>query len=291
MKRGRGWALGLLLCADAVLAACLSAGVPVPLLVLLGTELCLAVASAWRLTRLVRTHHAARRRGESWWAALRTAVRDAVPVAVRRLMCHELALAASLLRWIAGRPRHGVGKGATPAPYAGAQTATLHGLLFVSVVETVMLALVIPWPAVHAVVLVLDLWGCFFVLALHAACVVRPHVVEADGSLRVRYGALVDIRVPAGRIAAARVDRRFPGGLLLTLSGDGTADLIVGGQTTVTVELTEPVAFLRPLGAPARADVLRFHADDPRAVVAALGWAGRGGSGNVASPAVDGPRR
>ncbi|MFJ5213255.1 hypothetical protein ACIP98_00900 [Streptomyces sp. NPDC088354] len=291
MRSARGWALGLLLCAEAVLAGCLSAGVPVPTPVLRGTELCLAAAAAWRLPRLVRVHREARRRGQSRRAALRTAVRAMVPVAVRRLVRHELALAASLLLWTARRPRHGVGKGAVPVPYSGAQTATVYGLLFVSVVETVLLALVIPWPAVHAVTLVLDLWGCFFVLALHAACVVRPHVVEADGSLRVRYGALVDIRVPAGRIAAARVDRRFPGGRLVTLTDDGTADLVVGGQTTVTVELSEPVAFLRPLGAPARARVLRFHADDPRAVVAALGWAGRGGSGNVASPAVDGPRR
>ncbi|MEU6341438.1 hypothetical protein ABZ883_10890 [Streptomyces sp. NPDC046977] len=291
MRAVRGWALGLLVAAEAVLAACLLAGVPVPPPVLRGTELCTVAVAAWRLPRLVRAHRQARRRGLSRPAALRAAVRDAVPVPVRRLARHELALAAGLLRWITRRPRHGVGKGDTAVPYSGAQAATMYGFLFVSVVETVLLALIIPWPAVHAVTLVLDLWGCFFVLALHAACVVRPHVVGADGSLRVRYGALVDIRVPADRIATARVDRRFPDGRLLTLAGDGTADLVVGGQTTVTVELTEPVAFLRPLGAPARARVLRFHADDPRAAVAALGWAGRGASGNVTSPAVDGPRR
>ncbi|MGP3982235.1 hypothetical protein [Streptomyces sp. KR80] len=118
--------------------------------------------------------------------------------------------------------------------------------------------------------LVLDLWGIFFALALQAACVVRPHVVGADGSLRVRYGALVDIRVPAGRIASARLERRYPEGRMLQLGEDGTLDLIVGGQTTVTVELTEPVALLRPLGRPAQARILRFYADDPRPAVAAL---------------------
>ncbi len=60
---------------------------------------------------------------------------------------------------------------------------------------------------------------------------VRPHVVGADGSLRLRYGALLDIRV---------------------------------------VELTEPVCFVRPLGKTAEARAFRFYAEDPAAVVTAL---------------------
>ncbi|MDX2848874.1 hypothetical protein PV342_10450 [Streptomyces sp. PA03-3a] len=291
MSRRGAWALGALVAAEAVLAACLVAGVPVPEPVLWGAELCVTAVLLWRLPRAVRAHRDARRRGLTRRAAAWTAVRDTVPAPARRLIRHELALSVSLVRWIARRP-HGVGEGAAPVPYTGAQTATMYGFLFVSVVETVVLALVVPWPVVHAVTLVLDVWGCFFVLALHAACVVRTHVVGADGSLRLRYGALVDIRVPAGRIAAARVDRRFPGGRLVTLAGDGTVDLVVGGQTTVTVELTEPVTFLRPLGAPVEARVLRFHADDPRAAVAALGvGAVPGARVTLPSPAVDVPRR
>ncbi|MFF3943439.1 hypothetical protein ACFYYN_01295 [Streptomyces sp. NPDC001902] len=291
MSRRGAWALGTLVVAEAVLAACLVAGVPVPEPVLRGAELCMTAVLLWRLPKVVRAHRDARRRGLSRRRAAWTAVRDTVPVPARRLMRHELALSVGLVRWIARRP-HGVGEGAVAVPYTGAQTATMYGFLFVSVVETVVLALVIPWPAVHAVTLVLDVWGCFFVLALHAACVVRPHVVGADGSLRLRYGALVDVRVPAGRIAAARVDRRFPDGRLVTLAGDGTVDLVVGGQTTVTVELTEPVTFLRPLGVPAQARVLRFHADDPRAAVAALGvGAVPGARVTLPFPAADVPRR
>ncbi|MFJ6591244.1 hypothetical protein ACIQPP_10705 [Streptomyces violaceusniger] len=44
----------------------------------------------------------------------------------------------------------------------------------------------------------------------------------------------------------------------------------MGSQTTVTVELTEPVTYVRPLGAEGFARTLRFHADDPREAVAAL---------------------
>ncbi|NEE54651.1 hypothetical protein G3M55_59935, partial [Streptomyces sp. SID8455] len=75
-----------------------------------------------------------------------------------------------------------------------------------------VLALVIPWPLVHAILLVVDVYGVVLVLAIHAACVTRPHVVEADGSLRLRYGALFDLRVPVSLIASARVERRYPDG-------------------------------------------------------------------------------
>ncbi|WP_223291138.1 hypothetical protein [Streptomyces avicenniae] len=182
----------------------------------------------------------------------------------------ELTLAACLLRWAARRGPHGVEDGGLPVPYARQQTGTLFVLLFVCAAETVATAFLIPWPVVHAVALALGLWGCWFVVALHASCVVRPHVIGADGSLRLRYGALLDIRVPADRIGAVLQDRAFTDTGPGAVDGDGVADLAVAGQTTVTVQLTAPVAYTRVLGRPAAARVFRFHADDPLAAVAAL---------------------
>jgi hypothetical protein len=217
-------------------------------------------------------------------SAAGAAVRTTVPRPVRRLVRHELVLWTSLLRWIARRPPHGVGEGDAAVGYAGGQSVAAYVLLFVSVVETVALAYLIPWRLVHTALLILDLWGVFFILALQASCVVRPHVVGADGSLRVRYGALIDIRVPADRIASVRQDRRFPEGHLLQLREDGTLDLILASQTTVTVELTEPVTFLRPLGKPAQARTLRIYADDPRRAVTALAGAAFGTRPPCAKP-------
>ncbi|MDJ0467127.1 hypothetical protein [Streptomyces sp. H27-C3] len=170
----------------------------------------------------------------------------------------------SLGLWVARR-RHGLGDGAHPAPYTGPQTAMLYALLFVSLVETVMLALLVPWPLVHRIVLVIDVYGVVRVLAFQAACVTRPHGVEADGSLRIRYGVLWDVRVPAAAIESERVDLRFT-----KVDEDGVLTLAVGEQTSVTVELTEPVGYVRPLGALGEARAVRFHADDPRALVAAV---------------------
>ncbi|WP_369203718.1 hypothetical protein [Streptomyces sp. PU-14G] len=186
----------------------------------------------------------------------------------RRLALHEARSLAGIALWLARR-RAGVGPGDTAAPYAGAQATTLLALGFVCVVETVGLALIIPWPPLHLTMLVLDLYTVVLVFGLHASSVARPHVVGPDGSLRVRYAALLDLRVPAGQIASARVVRRFPDGGLLTVD-DGTLTVAVGGQTTLTVQLREPVTFLRPLGTSAVVRTLHLHADAPGEFVAAL---------------------
>lgn len=255
--------------AELALVVCAAAGVRPPEWALAAAEalvLGVFLLEAWVLRGL---YAAGRARGtgrrEAWWAA----VRAVVPVQVRRLVRHELRATASLGWWVV-RGKHGVRPGDLAAGYTGPQTAVMYAMLFVSVIETVALSFLIPWPAVHRVVLVLDVYGILLVLALHAACVTRPHVVRADGSLRIRYGALFDLAVPPDAVASVRVDRRYPEGRLVTVSEDGVLDLIVGGQTTVTVELNRPLGFTRPLGARGEARTIRFHADDPRALVSAL---------------------
>lgn len=255
--------------AEVALAGCVAAGLRLPAPALVAAEA--AVLGVLLLEALVlrSRYAAARSRGAAPRAALRAAVRAVVPVAVRRLVRHELLAVASLGRW-GLRRTHGVGAGDTAAAYTGPQTAMMYGMLFVAVVETVALGFLIPWPAVDRVVLVLDLYGVLLVLALHAACVTRPHVVRADGSLRIRYGALFELTVPPEAVASVRVDRRYPEGRLVTLSEDGVLDLIVGSQTSVTVELARPLPFTRPLGARGEARTVRFHTDDPAALVRAL---------------------
>ncbi|MFF3858058.1 hypothetical protein [Streptomyces sp. NPDC002209] len=268
--RAARWAAGAVVPGELVLLVCGVAGVRLPgwaLAVAQALVLCVLLLEGWVLGRLYADR---RGHGAGPGTALREAVRAVVPVAVRKLLLHELRAMASLGRWVLRRPPHGVGAGELAAGYTGPQTAMMYGLLFVSVIETVALAFLIPWPAVHRVVLVLDVYGVLLVLAMHAACVTRPHVVRRDGSLRIRYGALFDLTVPPDAVASARVDRRYPEGRLASLSADGVLDLAVGSQTTVTLELTRPLAFVRPLGSRAQARTIRFHADDPRTLVAAL---------------------
>lgn len=267
--RGARLVVAAVLPAELALVVCLLAGVPIPGVVLAGVEGVVLLALALEAVVLARLWRAGRRAGAGRREAMGGALRTVVPVGVRRLFAHELRALHSLGLWVLRR-RHAVPESALAVPYTGPQTAMMYGLVFVSVVETVMLALLIPWPAVHRIMLFVDVYGVLLILAMHAACVTRPHVVDADGSLRIRYGVLFDLRIPAASIASARVDRRYPEGRLVQLRPDGVLDLAVGSQTTVTVGLTAPLGFVRPLGGRGQAGTVRFHADDPRAAVAAL---------------------
>ncbi|GGW91851.1 hypothetical protein GCM10010297_12100 [Streptomyces malachitofuscus] len=177
---------------------------------------------------------------------------------------HELRLMASLGLWLARRT-HGTGGGAAFG-YAGGQAAVMFGFAFVCVVETVAMSVLLSdWPTVHAVVLFLDVYTVVFVIALHAASVVRPHVLDA-GVLRVRRAVHVDLRIPLERIASVRRELR-----MTHEKAEGELDLAIGSQTTVTVELTEPVVHVTFLGHRREVRVVRFHADDADGLVRALG--------------------
>lgn len=176
---------------------------------------------------------------------------------------HELRLMTSLGLW-AARRTHGLG-GGTAFGYARGQAAMMYGFAFVCVVETVAMSVLLSdWPTVHAVVLFLDVYTVVFVIALHAASVVRPHVLDA-GVLRIRRAVHVDLRIPLERIASVRRELR-----MTHEPADGELDLAIGSQTTVTVELAEPVTHVTFLGRRRELRVVRFHADDSDGLVRAL---------------------
>ncbi|MCT2588820.1 hypothetical protein LHJ74_02520 [Streptomyces sp. N2-109] len=270
LRKAVRWSFAAVVPGELVLVVCLVSGAGMAPAARIAVELAVLVVMVASATLLALDCHHHRRGGMGWRQAVLAAVADSVPVSVRRLIAHELRLSTSFLRWITRHGPHGVREGDTAVAYASGQAAVRYGFLFVCVVETVALAYLIPWPVVHAIVLVLDVWGVYFIIALHASCVVRPHVIGADGALWLRYGVLLDIRIPAEHIASARVERRFPESRLAAVDEDGGADLAVGAQTTVTVQLTEPVSYTRPLGKPAQARTFRYYAEDPASAVAEL---------------------
>ncbi|MFE6482517.1 hypothetical protein ACFVGN_06195 [Streptomyces sp. NPDC057757] len=182
---------------------------------------------------------------------------------LRRLLAHELRLLASLWRWVARRP-HGVGAG-RGFGYARGQAATMFGLAFVCVVETVgMSVLLRDWPLAHRIVLVLDVYTVVFLIGLYAACVTRPHVLDSE-TLRVRNGAHVDLRIPLSDIASARRELRTT-----HERADGELNLPVGAQTEVTLQLRTPVSHFTFLGRERTVHRVRLHADDPAELLRSL---------------------
>jgi hypothetical protein len=158
-----------------------------------------------------------RRGGLTWRAALYAVAADVVSVPALRLMIHEFRLYTSILRLLTGRWQHGVRKGDIAVRYASASAGLLLTLAYASVIETVVLAFLIPWPLVRWITLFLDLWGVFFIVGMFASFVVRPHVIGADGSLRLRApapfstsGSRRTTSPPSGPNAAPRAARRGP---------------------------------------------------------------------------------
>jgi hypothetical protein len=117
----------------------------------------------------------------------------------------------------------------------------------------------------RAVVLVGDVYGIVFGLALGAACVTRPHVVTPD-ELRIRYGGYFDLLVPRDLIASVGLSRNYNASSTVAVA-EGRLSVAVSSQTNVIVKLTEPIMLVRPLGRRAEATTIRFFADDPSPVL------------------------
>ncbi|MFF4695859.1 hypothetical protein [Streptomyces chattanoogensis] len=184
--------------------------------------------------------------------------------ALRRLAAHEARWLAGLVWWVARR-RIGVAADERPLAYAAGQAANIYGLTFVCLVETVAVGVLLAdHPVPHAVMLVLDVYTVLMMLGFQAAAVTRPHVLGAE-SLLLRDGARMEIRIPLERIASVRHDLRVS-----EKREEGTLVMAVGGQTSVTVVLAEPVVAVRLLGRREVVRTVRFHADDARGAVAAV---------------------
>ncbi|MGW2111810.1 hypothetical protein [Streptomyces sp. NPDC001948] len=164
----------------------------------------------------------------------------------------------SLVRWATRRPQ-GVHGAEAVFTHGRDQALTVYGLAFACIIETVAVSyLLLSWPVIHSILLVVDVYTVLFVLGMQAAAVTRPHVL-AEGTLRVRQAANVDIHVPLDHITAIRREARFT-----HEKKDGELNLPIASQTSITLELNPPVNAPKFFGAPRPVNVIRLHADDPK---------------------------
>ncbi|WP_432197771.1 hypothetical protein [Streptomyces sp. bgisy027] len=179
------------------------------------------------------------------------------------LVRHELRLLASIGLWVARRT-NGLGTG-TGFGYARGQGSVLLGFGFVIVIESIMMSVLLRnHPAVQRAWFTVDVYTLVLVVGMHAASVVRPHVLD-DRVLRVRRAVHVDLRIPLEKIARARRELRTT-----HERAEGELNLAIGSQTTVTLELTEPVAHFTFLGRRQDIRLVRCHADDADSLVKAI---------------------
>ncbi|WP_158888546.1 hypothetical protein [Amycolatopsis anabasis] len=185
----------------------------------------------------------------------------------RRYLRNEMRTFASL-GLLLGRRRN-LAPGATEIGYAGAQRHLLLVTGVLTLVEGSLFLLVPFGPALHGLLLVLELYSVLLVLGVYAATVVRPHAVSTK-DLHIRLGAFLDLRVPVRQVCAVhRKPENHQGKRMITLA-DGEFVLALNWETNLVVELSEPVTVTRPLGRTGTARVLKFYADDPAAGAAAI---------------------
>lgn len=186
---------------------------------------------------------------------------------IRFLVRYEARALVSLWLWVTFR-RHQVGPRDIAVGYAREQRPVILIFMFVAAIEAVAFFFLIPWPVAHLVLLVLDVQTLEMILAILAAQATRPHVVS-ESELRIRNGAVFDMRVPRASIVSARVARRYDHMGTLVVA-DGEMALALSHQTNVVIQLSEPVTVPSWRGPRGEATTLRIYADDPKQMVDAL---------------------
>ncbi|OXM73013.1 MULTISPECIES: hypothetical protein [Amycolatopsis] len=170
---------------------------------------------------------------------------------------------------LALRGRKALAADADAMPYSRAQRPLLIVFAVLTVAEGLLFVLVGFGVAVHLVLAVVEVYSLLLLLGLLCSMTCYPHSASPE-EVRVRYGAYVDVPIPADAIAAARIRREDHSGKpMIHLAGD-IFTLALSWQTNVVLELHHPVTVTRPLGRTGEARTIRFYADDPDAAVRAI---------------------
>ena len=191
----------------------------------------------------------------------------------RFVIIYEVRLWVALFRWVFRRPPR-VTPGTTTHAYAGGARLLFGAFIGISAIEIPILHLILPWPAARVASLIVGGYGLFWMIGLLATLHTNPHLVGPDG-LRIRNSSTVNVPIGWNAIAGMRVRRRSlpPGGQtqVETAGDERVLSLGVGGQTSVDVLFSRPVTVpvKKALGEPVTQ--IRFHADDPEALVEAAG--------------------
>lgn len=201
---------------------------------------------------------------------------------VLRALRMELRIYESLWRAIVRRPR--IGMGEQGFRYHRPVLTVLIIFIVLSAVEIPIIDMIVHrWPPVRIGFLILGVWGLTWMFGLLCAYLTRPHTVGPRG-IRVREGLELELHVSWEEFASIRIDRLAeesidptstdkPGRVFL-YEGERTCAVWVGGETNLAVSFERPVVLrlpgLLPKGGAHEVDGLRFWADDPEAVLAAV---------------------
>ncbi len=236
----------------------------------IGTELAMLLFGARAVWMAMRRYRRGRAEQLEARAALEDALTEFVPRPAARWLALEPVLWWSLVAWILRKPP---GSGFA---YAGHSVMLPLAILLTVVgpAEMLLIDVLIPdqvaW--LRWILNLLALYAVLWVWGLAASQRMLPHQLEAV-ALRVRDGALLDVRVPYVAIAGASVSERRLPGRPEGLEVDATrrcAHIKVGGAVNIALALSTPLQIETMTGHTRPVDQLCFWTDAPQDLLEAL---------------------
>ncbi|MGX5697127.1 hypothetical protein ACWKWP_13085 [Agromyces soli] len=205
--------------------------------------------------------------------------------AVLRALRAELRIYESLWRFVVRRPA--IAPGASGFSYHRPVLMVLWIFIGLSAFEIPIIDLIVHrWPPVRIAMLVLGIWGVTWMLGLLCAMLTRPHTVGPTG-IRVRQGLELDVPLGWDDIASIAISHRVDEPKSPRVA-DGVLSVRQQNETDLEVELEWPTLVRLPGRAPKggaqEVRVVRFWADDPKAVLAAARQWLVGAAGAAESP-------
>jgi hypothetical protein len=182
---------------------------------------------------------------------------------LRWLLRSEAGVARALGRALLRRgPAGGDG---TAVPYAGRTGVAIGGMCAIGVLETGVVHLLVPWPALRWALLGLSVYALLWLAGLWASLHQHPHLLR-DGELVLRFGHWRTLHVPLDGLVAVRRVVDAAHRRTVAVEGDRLAVAVLG-ETDVELRFDPPV---RVDGQDSAVTRVAFSADDPAAAVRAL---------------------
>jgi hypothetical protein len=213
-----------------------------------------------------------------------TDTRHPVPQATRRQRISSLAVRAVRIElrvyeslWRAAVRRPSIAAGARGFGYHRPVLTILLVFIGLSALEIPIVDLIVHrWTPVRIGFLALGIWGVTWMLGLLCAYFTRPHTVGPDG-IRVREGLELELPVTWDDFASLELRPTTIEGKPGRVFDDGddrVCAVKVGSQTNLEIRFERPTKLrlpgLAPKGGAHTVTVLRFWADDPRALLDAV---------------------
>ena len=220
----------------------------------------------FKLPRIVGRFRRHRREIGDGWEAAERAISTEVGGRLVRFGILEAKLWSSLVSWLLRRPL-------PPGSFSYQRDSLVWGLVVLVVVsapaEILLFHVLLPWEWLKTLLLILGIYGVFWVFGYAASFSRFPHRLT-NAALLVRSGAMGDAIVPLASVASVTVARqKFDMGVSGIHEGaaGGAAAFVVNGETQVLIELATPIT-IRKIGKDlAGVRSIRLAADEPDCLV------------------------